>query len=299
VDAIAGSSELLLFDVPEIITSWDFKEADFSFVRRRSCVAELGSVSSDVFVDASILAGTSLLPTLPALDNPGARKQAKIKAAVDMIMSMGKTGHSVALNYKDDPQCRAIDYLDRFRRVRLAIRHHVVLTSGGKVEPFDVQHAPGDMHEFIGQRLPEELYFYLSKGVIGPRVLNWRTFGEILEHPPLDNGDSEEYRALVRDQLNDIRTSAISLLSFSLHRVYIHKDVNIRCWFDKENPTTISIREVENPKPIVEAWNVPEKVFGPELNKFQVSFEFLERFRSNMLITIREILGSWELLSRL
>jgi hypothetical protein len=127
------------------------------------------------------------------------------------------------------------------------------------------------MHEFIGQRLPEELYFYLSKGVIGPRVLNWRTFGEILEHPPLDNGDSEEYRTLVRDQLNDIRTSAVSLLSYSLHRVYQHKDVNIRCWFDKDNPKTIRVRDVENPRPIVELWNVHEKVFGPELNKFQVS----------------------------
>jgi Temperature dependent protein affecting M2 dsRNA replication len=181
---------------------------------------------------------------------------------------MGRSGHSVCLHYQETPQFRALNYLDRFRKAKMAIKHHVVVTREGKVEPFDIIHASGDIHEFIGQRLPEELYFYLSKGIIGPRVLNWRTSGEILEAPPLDNGESDEYRKLVREQLTEMRTSTISLLSFSLHRVYQHRDLNLRCWFDKDKVETITMRNLDDPRPLVSQWHVPESVFGPMRKDF-------------------------------
>jgi hypothetical protein len=277
VDAVAGSSEMLLYNVPEIVTSWDFKASEFSWVKRKACIQDLGQVSStqvtsDMFIDSCLLAGTSLLPTLPMLDNQGVTDKPKIKAAMEFIMATKeRSGHSVALHYQNDPQCRALDYLDRYRRVRLSIIHHVVLTSRGAVEPFKSDHAPSDIHEFIGQRLPEELYFYLSKGVIGPRVLNWRTSGEILEFPPLDNGDSDEYKTLVRDQLKDMRYSTLSLLSFSVHRYYLHRDVKIRCWFDKDKPDVLSMAALDDPRPTMSKWCVHDEVLGSELNNYYVS----------------------------
>jgi hypothetical protein len=218
----------------------------------------------DTFVDACLLAGSALLPTFPQLD---ARKPNKIRAAAEMIRTMGGSGNAVIQHYSEDPQVRAMDYLTRFRKVRMAIKHHVVIAADGTVEPLEIEQAPNDVHVFMGQRLPEELYFYLTRGIIGPRVLNWRTTGEILEWPPLDNGDSEQYQSLVRDQLITIKTTTIALLSFSLHRFYQHNNINMRCWFDKDNVRVINMREVENPRPLVDDWNVHEEIYGPEMNK--------------------------------
>ena len=259
IDTVAGSSEIFLFDIPELITKWDFVDDEFTWVRKRACLADLGDVPSEVFVDACLLAGNALLPPMPQLDP---KRSVKVRNAAEMIMGMGRSGHSVCLQFQDTATMRQLNYLDRFRRAKTTIKHHVILNKDGKVEPFDAAHASGDLHEVVSQRLPEELYFYLSKGIIGPRVLNWRVHGEILEPPPLDNGESEEYRKLVRDQLIEMRTSTLALLSFSLHRVYQHRDLTLRCWFDKDKVETISMRNLDDPKPLVNGWHVPASVIN-------------------------------------
>src|SRR6201999_4284968 len=157
----------------------------FTWVRRQACISDLG-VTPDIFVDACLLSGTSLLPTLPPLETAASRKPYKVKAAVDMIMSMGKSGHAVCVQYEDDPQCRVMRYLDRYRKARLAIKHHIYMNEDGKAEPLDQENAPFDVHEFMSSRLPDEIYFYLSKGIIGPRLLNWMTSMEIIEPQPVD-----------------------------------------------------------------------------------------------------------------
>lgn len=270
IDSISGSSEILLFDVSEVITNWNFKNGEFTWVKRQACLKDLG-VSPDFMIDACLLAGISLLPTLPALEASPARKQIKVKAACDMIMqSVGKTGHSVCIQYQDDLAFQGLNYLDRFHKVRMAIKHHIIMDTTGKVAPLEVDKAPGDIHEFMGQRLPEELYFYLSRGIISPRVLNWITSSEIMELPPLDNGDSREYHDLVQKKLSNVRATAIALLSHSLNRYYQYKDVNLRVWFDKATVKKISMRDLENPAPLVNDWNVHEDVYGPEKNKYHV-----------------------------
>lgn len=243
------------------------------WIRRRACLRKLGDITSDSFVDACILSGSDLLDAIPQLENNRAiQKQPRLQNAVDLVLNIGKgSGHAVCLHYQDDQQFRSMNYLDKYRRARLSVKHHVVLTVEGKVEPFNAREVPHDVHEFIGQRLPDELYYYLSKGIIGTRILNWRTSGEVLETPPLDGGESEEYRKLVRDQLTEMRTSTIGLLSHSLHRFYLHKDLNLRCWFNKENVQTIVMKGIEDPRPRINSWNVHEDIFSAETSKLGVS----------------------------
>jgi hypothetical protein len=269
IDAIYGASEVLLYDVSEVITSWDFKASEFTWVRKEKVLKHF-SVSSDVFVDACLLAGCTLLPPLPQLDNQQLQQQhMRMKKAVDMIVNLGQgSGYNVCAHYQDDPVFHRSGYLDRYKRARLAVKHHPVLLSDGRVDPLESKRVPNDVIEIIGQRLSEELYFYVSKGILGPRILNWRTSGEILEPPPLDGGESSEYRGLVRDQLTEVRTSAIALLSYSLHRVYQHKGLNLRCWFDKDSPKVINMKDIENPVPHTSKWNVHEDVFNPFIERF-------------------------------
>ena len=253
-----GSSELFLFDVDKVITKLDLERLQFSWLSKRACQEELGKsrgISDDMFIDACMLSGSSFLPTFPPLDNP--RKSDTIRDSITMMFAFNRSVTAVCTHYQDDAQVQQMGYLDKYKRGRLAVKHHVIFTDDGKVEPLDVEHAPFDVHEFIGQRLPEELYFYLSKGVVGPNVLNWITSGELLEMPPLDNGESEEYHRLVRDQLPPIRAQALSLLSQTLHFYYHRKDVTVRFWFDKKAERILKPKDpTPPPQGVIAAWHV-------------------------------------------
>jgi Temperature dependent protein affecting M2 dsRNA replication len=205
-----------------------------------------------------------------------APKVPKIKAAVDMILATGKSGYSTCVQYQDDPACRHLNYIDKFMRAKLSVKHHVVMVKEGKVEPFNSEQGPGDIHEFISNRLPDEFYYYLSRGVIGPRVLNWLVSGQITISPPLDLGESNEYHQLVRDQLNPIRGSILKMLATANHRFYQYRSYTVKCWFDRDSAAlpTINVREIEDVKPIVEKWNVHENIYGPEKNKYLVRMHF-------------------------
>ena len=264
IDAVAGSSELLLFDIEKVITRLDFEGREFTFVARQSCIEELGNITPDMFVDACMLSGTTLLPSLPPLNNgPAAnRKSPKVRQVLDMMRNNGQSGISLCTNFRDDPQMERQDYLDRYRRNRLAVKHQVVLSKDGKAEPFDANHVPGDVHEVIGQRLPDELYFYLSQGALGPRVMNHLTSGQIYESCPVDGGDSDSYRSLVSEKLNSIRAMSLSLLSKSLTRAYQHRNVELSCWFDPQVIIPINISEIPSPRETVSSWNVPDDILN-------------------------------------
>jgi hypothetical protein len=227
-----------------------------------------GEIPEDVFVDACMLAGTHFLPTLPTLDSPGRNKQSRINQAIAMVMSQGRSGISVVLSGQEDPRFEQINYVDRYKRARLAVRHHPVLTVEGKVEPLASGHLPNDPHEVIGQRLPDEVLFYMSRGLINSRILTWRATSEIIEAPPMDGGNSIEYKTLVSQKLTPLRTTAINLLSSSLHNWYQHKDIDLKCWFEADK-TTVSMKGLPEFRKSVDTWNVKEATFKDVLSRHQ------------------------------
>lgn len=249
-------------------------------MRRNNCVNDLkkvasnGDISEDMFVDACLLAGSHFLPTLPNLDSPQRSNKLKPIGAIEMIMNNGRTGMTLVLNNQDDPRLQNTQYVDRYRRARLAVKHHPVLTMEGKIEPSVQSELPNDTHEVIGQRLPDEIYHYLSKGLINARILNWRATSEIIEVPPVDGGDSVEYQNLVSSKLTPLRTTAINLLSTALHNWYQHKDITLRCWFSdgsgKPYTNVISIRGLPESRRSVEMWNVKEATFKDAISRDQV-----------------------------
>jgi hypothetical protein len=250
--------------VPEVITSWNFEQSDFTWVRRQGCVADLNA-PTELFVDACLLSGTSFLPTFPPLEAVAGRKP-KVKSAMELIMNYGKSGYAACVHYDNDPACQALKYLDRYCRARSAIKFHAVINKDGKAEVLDIKNAPGDVHEFLSFRLSDELYFYMSKGIISPRVLNWITSGEILELPPLDGGESDAYRTLVRDKLKETRSASLSLLASTVHRFYGHRDIKLKYWFNPDNEESLRVRDLEDHMPTIREWNVHEDVYGPEKN---------------------------------
>lgn len=261
VDSVVGSSEILLYNVETLITELNLDQNSFTFIRKQRCLTEFNA-NPELFLDAALLSGSSVLHTLPQLE--GGPRRAKIRVALEMLNSHDKKGNNVVTAFGGE----ANPYVDLYRRSLLSIKHHAVLTRDGKVQLLNADDAPGDLHACIGQRLPDEIYFYLSKGAISPRILNWRTSAEIVEQSPLEGGSCPEYRTLVRDQLTTIRAIALSTLSHSIHRFYQHNDVTLTCWFERGNRRPIGLSEVADPKPIINSWNAKFPVFGAKLNQY-------------------------------
>lgn len=279
VHAISGASEVLLFECSKVVTAWNLEDKTFSWTKRSKCIADLerfagsGRVTEDVFVDALLLAGTPFLPTLPNLSSPNRTELLKPHGAIKMIMSSGRTGYSVVINNKDDP--RFGNYVDRYCKARLAVKNHPILTLEGKIEPLNASQMSSDANQFLGQRLSDELHYLQSRGIISSRLLQWRTSCEIYEQPPMDGGVSAEYQKLVSTKLTPLRTTAINLLSTSLHNWYRKKGLELTCWFPdaatgKPQKSAISMKDLPEHEPIVETWNVKEATFKDVVSSNEV-----------------------------
>ncbi|EDU48756.1 XPG N-terminal domain containing protein [Pyrenophora tritici-repentis Pt-1C-BFP] len=308
VHAVAGSSDLLIFECAKVITSWDFEARQFSFIRREKCVADLSkfvgasTVTDDIFLDTCLLAGTPFLPTLPILDAPNRADLLKPHSAIKMIMNTtGQSGFSVVVSNNDVPPSGK-EYVTRYQKARLAVKNHPVYTEEGKVEPQNSASMPNDAGQYLGQRLPDEILHYMSRGLINARILQWRTTCEVFEVPPMDGGESPEYRNLVSVKLIPLRTAAINLLSSSLHNWYRHKPLEQTNWFSITEPTrksastTIHVErpsEAQSPS-IVDTWNVKEAVFKDAIGQYKdadfVSKTIAKKNPKNPLSTAPEIL---------
>ncbi|KAG9961067.1 PIN domain-like protein, partial [Aureobasidium melanogenum] len=257
-DAVAGSSDILMYEIDQLITKLDFEQAQFSWVTRRECMEALGAPSTAMFVDACLLSGCSILPTLPQLENDmtASPRTPKIRAAADLLKRSQANGNALCLQYQDDPAMIALNYLDRYRKASLYIKHYVCIRPNGKIESVDGASAPSDLNNIMGHRLPEEAFGYLSHGIISPEVLSWIASNEIIERPPLDGGEADAYRRLVSDSLTPLRTSALSLLTYSFHRFYQHRPIYLRCWFSPNAPKTLNVADTTDPRTTISGWNV-------------------------------------------
>ncbi|KAI4260601.1 MAG: hypothetical protein LQ352_000162 [Teloschistes flavicans] len=279
VDTIYGPSELFLYGVDKLITKLNFphrpldgpekvngkstshfssEDSEFSWVDRRTCLEELGHLPAEVFIDSLLLAGSRYLPSFPPLK--GTNKGYTIRDVATLVAGSGCSVVSLCNQYPDDASIQHLDYVDRYKRAVTSIRHHVVITMEGDIEPLDKANAPSDVHDCLGQRLPEELSMYLSCGLIRPRVLNWLASGKILIPAPYDGGDSKVYQDLVRKDLEPMRRQALSLLADSLNRYYQRKEISTSYWYDLTDVERVNIKDLlPTPKDSLASWNLKEE----------------------------------------
>ena len=163
-----------------------------------------------------------------------------------------------------------LQYADLYKRAFMTVKHHAFIGVDGKICLMDQENTPSDMHELIGQRLPEELYFYISKGVLGPDVPNFLTSGDLQVPLPLGVEDTEIYRQLAGGWLIPIKSQAIRLLSNSLHRFYQTKVINVRTWYDEKADRPINLKGLPSVRETVQAWKLSSAQFPEETKKLQV-----------------------------
>lgn len=241
----------------KIITKFNTRQGTGTFdaLSKSACQERLDKAPDDLFRDVQLLLGGPYLPTFPLLEKPGGPK---VRDALSMLITAGRSVIQLCHQYRDDPQVQALDYEDRYKRAVLSLKHHVVLDKEGKAILMGSDYDAGDAHEFIGLRLPEELYFYISRAMLGPRVPNWLASGEIDLTLPVGCEDTEAYRHLLANQLSNLRTQTICLLSNSMNRFYQSRRIKTKTWYTKESSESINVKEEPSVKDKLVGWKVPQ-----------------------------------------
>lgn len=225
IHAIYSSTEALLWQVDKVITSIDFPSS-FTFVDKSRLLTDI-QLTQDQFLDMGLLAGCSLIRTFPP-----SSADFTLRGIIDIIRSF-KSGLAAVQNWRNDNANKHMpnhaNYADLFMRARLAVRFSFILTTEGACMPYALAipnaqvmspaDVPGDIDEIFSPRLPDELYFYMCKGVISPQIIGWLTTGMIVESQPLS--DSHDYQRFTKELLTEAPTSSrvltLALLADALH----------------------------------------------------------------------------------
>ena len=205
-----------------MITSIDFPSS-FTFVDKSRLLADI-QLTQDQFLDMGILAGCSLCRTFPP-----AAHDFTLRGIIDIVRSY-KSGLAAVQQWRNENGVKVLpNYPDLFMRARLAIRFSFILSTEGACMPYALAipnsqvtspaDVPADIDEIFSPRLPDELYFYMCKGVISPQVIGWLTTGMIVEPQPLS--DSNDYQRFTKELLTEAPTSSrvltLALLADALH----------------------------------------------------------------------------------
>lgn len=254
-DGLAGSASALVFGAEKVITHFDWEIQRAFYVTKDAILSKLG-LALPQFVDLCLLSGSSILTTIPEIDNESTTS--KMTAAKAVLARAGNDGHTACLQTKDT------EYLDLFRKAKTAVHHMVIVTMDGEYKLLDTDNAPSDMHEVTSHRLPDELMTWFQYGLISSRVLNWRARSEIFETPPLDGGSSQAYKDLVQDKLRPMRSRCLAVLTKSLHRYYTKQDVNLTCWFNENDKKALGLPDTPFPEVTkdAESWHVKDSLLN-------------------------------------
>lgn len=245
--AIVGSASCLVFGASRVIVHFDYANGKFFWVSRDAVLRKL-NMNQDQFVDLCLLSGVSFLQALPEVENDAINS--RIIAAKNILNRSGRDGNTVCLQAGDE------HYLSLYRKAKFATKHMVIIHNGGEVKQMNFDSCPSDSHEFIGQRLPDEIFNYTLRGLLSFRVLNWRTRAEIFETAPLDGGESPAYKELIQKKLSPLRARALALLTTSLHRYWSKQDVDLRCWFNEDEKQALNVPDVSDVTKDADTWHV-------------------------------------------
>jgi hypothetical protein len=258
---VMGPQELLLYPIKDsIIRSFDWEAKTVTAISKKTCMRNLG-ISETFFIDALLMTGTSFLAPFPPLeDSTMYPTTVGIMEAANILRTADKSIAGACTSFSDILQAKDPEWLDKYRRARMAVHHFIYVAENGEVQVNDFEHLTKDNHEYLGLQLPAELFHYLSTGLIGSRILSAVTHGQMLVQPTLDGAVSDEYKKLVTSQLVPIKEQALGLIIPRVHRGIAHKDIKLKVWFDPSFSHTLNHRSLQpSPMSQVSSWDVKEE----------------------------------------
>lgn len=258
-----GSQELLLYEIhdamfcPPSLSDWEAKS--FQGLIKSDLIKKL-NVSPEIITDALLMVGTTFLAPFPPLQDPliTPRQPWTVVEAINILRASSKSITTACTSFHDILQERDPNWLDKFRKARMGIKHFATVREDGAVDIADYDHLTSDNVEYLGLRLPSELHYYLQKAVVGPRLMNCFASLEYLVYPTLDGVLSEEYQRLITQSLPPIKTTTAALISSRIHRGFQYKNINMRFWFNTPTQELVHINELPHTNQKVDTWGVKE-----------------------------------------
>jgi hypothetical protein len=175
---------------------------------------------NETFMDVCLLAGgvydCPMSPMLAGSMNSMGPVFA-FERAVDLIRTYGR-GIDVIRELAHD----ATDYIDRFARTKAILTYMPIMNDRASVETLSKKSVPNNIAVLVTPRLANEIYFYLSRRLVGPELYNLLMSDSLKVPAPLDGGDSREYRDLL-NAVVPLRTTCLSLLAGHSNRFFHQK----------------------------------------------------------------------------
>ncbi|KAL6875508.1 PIN domain-like protein [Trichoderma longibrachiatum] len=226
---VMGPQELLLYPIQDsVIRNIDFMAGTVTAISKKKVMRVLG-VSEPMFVDAMLMTGTSFLAPFPPLQDTAMYPNPfTIMDAVNILRTSEKAVANACASFNDILQAQDPNWLDKYRKARMAAHHFIYISESGEVKVNDFDRLTKDNHEYLGLQMPAELFHYLNTGLIGARILNSITHGQIIVFPTLDGNASDEYKKLVTSQILPIKEQTFGLVIPRVHRGIGHKDITMK-----------------------------------------------------------------------
>jgi Temperature dependent protein affecting M2 dsRNA replication len=225
MDCIYSDSDILLYEVDRVVLGIDFEAGTFSWIfkddiREYKQPAFNAATFHEIFMDVCILAGgiydCPVLPTLAgSLSSMGS--VFTFERAIDLLRTYG---HGITVIRELSPDLP--DYTDRFARTKGCLTYMPVITDKNGVETLSKKNVPNNIAMLITPRLANEIYFYISRHLVGTNMYDLLISDHMKIHAPLDGGDSLEYRNLLNEMI-PLRTTCLSLLASHSNRFLHHK----------------------------------------------------------------------------
>lgn len=274
IDCIYGSTDLLLTQIDKFILGMEFLSKDFRFVDKHKVLNDL-NLSERQLIDVSIIVGCSAQPvtfsTLPPMPkhNPASQFQqmTHFKYVLD-LMYQYKTFQNESNLYSYVAAFNDDDLMNLYCKGLAAIKYMPVMNVEGEVKLYiseieadrlsdelsvfrtdvkDKQDAeensrlpielniPSEVHDVVSQRLPSEIYFYLSVGLMPSKILEAIALNYLNIRPPLEGGRCEDYKKLVSSRLTtQVLDAQFNLVTQLLARYYQVKRIPVTLWFTEE-----------------------------------------------------------------
>lgn len=257
-----GSNELFLYNIDNcVIKKIDWENKVAKGIVKCDLLKKL-SATDDAFVDALLMTGTSFLPAFPGLKHNFPNQPCTVKEALNLYRTAHKSIGTLCETWSEIVQQKEPDWQDKYRRAKMGLKHNIILNQDSVLYVHAYDELSGDHHMYLNLRLPDEMYHYLWKGAVGPTVYNWLSSLEVLVSPPLEGGETEEYRRLVSSELVPIQEQAVSLYASRMHRAFQHKTITMRFWYDNNLKVMMKHEGIQpTPKDQAGTWNVTRTLY--------------------------------------
>src|SRR5690349_337813 len=129
-----GPQELLLYPIRDsVIRSIDWQAGTLTAISKKQLL-KAASVSESLFIDSLLMTGTSFLPRFPPLqDGQVNPRPPTIMDAVNMLRASDKSVATCCASFNDILVAQDPDWLDKYRKARMAVNHYIYIAEDGAV----------------------------------------------------------------------------------------------------------------------------------------------------------------------